>query len=118
MPRRRKQHTPLPYAIVPRSVTAALADDQIDSVAFALWVVMRMYVRDTVRGEFSPPPIDLSNRELAAAAGVTPRAVVRILNRLEEVGLLRRLSPAEKAAQDLDADRWLQLLAPERVPHE
>ncbi len=115
MPRRRQQHEPLAYAIVPRALVRLLAQGRIDSTALAVWTVIRLHVKDTDRGTFSPSPVDLTNREIAEWTGMTIRGAVKVLNRLEEVGLMRRLSEEQVAELGLSNTRWLQLLTPERL---
>lgn len=112
MGRRKKTHQPLAYALIPRALYAALGQGAIDPTAFAVWATIRLYVRDTVRGEFSPPPIDLTNREIAEATGLTVRQTVNVLNHLEEAQCLQRLTAEEMEAQNLSGNRWLQLLQP------
>ncbi len=112
MGRRKKTHTPLAYALIPRSMYGALGRGHIDPTAFAVWATIRLYVRDEERGEFSPPPVDLTNRELAEATGLTVRQTVNVLNHLEDRGLLHRLTDAERETKSLPGNRWLQLLQP------
>jgi hypothetical protein len=115
MGRRKKTHHPLAYALLPRFVYVALSQGQIDPTAFTVWATIRLYVRDEERGEFSPAPIDLTNREIAEATGLTIRQTVNVINDLEEVGLLHRLTKEEKAAENLSGSRWLQLHRPQTL---
>jgi hypothetical protein len=108
MGRRKKTHNPLAYALLPRFVYVALGRGLIDPTAFTVWATIRLYVRDEERGEFSPGPTDLTNREIAEAAGLTIRQTVNVINNLEEAGLLHRLTKEEKAAENLSGSRWLQ----------
>ncbi len=115
MGRRKKTHNPLAYALIPQFMYVALAQGQIDPTAFAVWATIRLYVRDEERGEFSPPPVDLTNREIAEAVGLTRRGVINILKRLEKGGFLHRLTADELAERGLAGNRWLQLQRPQTL---
>ena len=112
MGRRKKTHNSLAYALVPRFMYVALSRGLIDPTAFTVWATIRLYVRDEERGEFSPAPIDLTNREIAEAAGLTRRGVINIIKRLETGGFLCRLAADELVQRGLSGNRWLLLQKP------
>jgi DNA-binding Lrp family transcriptional regulator len=112
MGRRKKTHNPLAYALIPRFMYVALGRGLIDPTAFTVWATIRLYVRDAEQGEFSPPPVDLTNREIAEMAGITVRQVRNQLQSLEEADLLRRLSGDALKERQLSGSRWLELTQP------
>lgn len=110
MPRGRKRWNPdraLPdFSKTPTFVLIALRAERISRSAFCLWSVIRCFAwRDTVKGQFSPPPVDLKDEELQAwLRGLTRRYIYKLIDELEQAGLLKVTHEGGR--------RWLQLLAP------
>lgn len=115
MPRRKKQHQPLAYAMLPREAYEGLAQGLLGHAEFAVWATIRLYCRDEERGRFSPRPSDLTNREISRIVGLNSRSVTRVLNQLESKGWIVRLSDEETAALGLEGQRWIRLCFPEGV---
>ncbi len=112
MGRRKKQHPRLAFGAIPRWLYDMLANGEISGPQFVVWAVIRGYVKDEERGTFSPPPIDLTNREIAQGAGISTKRARQLLAELEEVGVLQRLTADELADRNLGGNRWLRLIRP------
>lgn len=112
MGRRKKQHPRLAFGAIPRWLYDMLANGEISGPQFVVWAVIRGYVKDEERGTFSPPPIDLTNREIAQGAGISTKRARQLLAELEEVGVLQRLTAEELADRNLGGNRWLRLIRP------
>jgi hypothetical protein len=112
MGRRKKQHPRLAFGAIPRWLYDMLANGEISGPQFVVWAVIRGYVKDEERGTFSPPPIDLTNREIAQGAGISTKRARQLLAELEEVGVLQRLTADELADRGLGGNRWLRLIRP------
>jgi len=113
MGRRKKQHPRLAFGAIPRWLYDMLANGEISGPQFVVWAIIRGYVKDEERGTFSPPPIDLTNREIATGAGMSRDRVRQLLIQLEERGLVLRLSGEDLRQRGLSGRRWLQLLRPD-----
>jgi hypothetical protein len=108
----RSLHTPAAQAPLPRFLFAGLENRTLDLTGFVLWTVIRFHAPDQEPGTFSPPPVALTNRELARMTHLSRRHVINVLNALEAAGWLHRLTREEQEAQGLNGPRWLQLTRP------
>jgi hypothetical protein len=102
----------LAYAIVPDWIFQRLVDGIIDTQEAMIWMAIRRYVMDEEKNKFSPPPIDLTNREIAEIAQCTENWARQRIKAMEGKGLLRRISAQEAKAMGLPGHRHLQLLPP------
>ncbi len=108
-------HTHAPYFILlPTFIFGALESGDINFTVFVVWTVLRLHAPDTEPGAFSPAPTDVTNRLLTWETGLSRRQSIKVLNHLEEAGLVKRLIAAEQAARGLRGARWLLLTAPAR----
>lgn len=104
--------TPTESALIPRFLLAGLEAGTLDLTGWVLWAVLRFYAPDQKPGTFSPPPVAVTNRELAHMTRLSRRHVINVLNALEAGGWLHRLTQEEKAAAGLRGPRWLRLTRP------
>ncbi len=118
MGRRRKQHERLQFGATPWWLYRLLEQGQINMTEFVVWSIIRGYVKDETPGVFSPPPIDLSNREIARSTTLTVDRVRVVLKDLENRGYLYRITGAELHELGLGGNRWLLLLAPQGIPQQ
>lgn len=116
MARSRKQHDRLLFGATPWWIYELLENGYITGPEYIIWTVIRGYVKDGDHGTFSPPLIDLTNREIARATSLTTERVRDLLKSLEEKRLLHRLVGQELQALELGGNRWLLLLAPQSIP--
>lgn len=118
MGRRRKQHERLQFGATPWWLYGLLEQGQINMTEFVVWSIIRGYVKDETPGVFSPPPIDLSNREIARGTTLTVDRVRVVLKDLEDRRYLYRITGAELRELGLGGNRWLLLLAPQGIPQQ
>lgn len=115
MPRGKRHHDRLLFGAIPWWLYRWLEQGYITASEFIIWSVIRGYVKDAEPGVFSPPAIDLTNREIARGAALTQDRIRTILQDLEAKGLLYRIVGAELRACGLSGNRWLLLLAPQDI---
>lgn len=113
MSKTQRTHEPLAYAIVPDWIFQRLVDGIIDTQEVMIWLAIRRYVMDQEKNEFSPPPIDLTNREIAEVVQCTTDWVRKRLRAMESKGLIQRISAQEAREMGLSKRRHLQLLPPD-----
>jgi hypothetical protein len=116
MARSRKEHTRLLFGAIPWWIYELLENGYITGPEYIIWTAIRGYVKDEDHGTFSPPLIDLTNREIARATALTTERVRDLLKSLEEKLLLYRMVGQELRDLDLGGNRWLLLLAPQSIP--
>ncbi len=104
--------TPTASALIPGLLLHGLEAGTLDLTGWVLWAVLRFYAPDQQPGTFSPPPVAVTNRELARLTRLSRRHVINVLNALEAGGWLHRLTQEEQAAAGLRGPRWLQLTRP------
>jgi hypothetical protein len=112
MGRKRRTHETLAYTIVPDWVFELVANGYISSSEMMAWLAIRRYAPDRDRDSFSPPPVDVTNREVAEIMQVSTRRVRQILKSLIDKRLAKRISPEEAAQMELKGHRYMQLLNP------
>jgi hypothetical protein len=115
MPRGKRKHDRLLFGAIPWWLYGLLENGYVTASEFIIWAVIRGYVKDAEPGVFSPPAIDLTNREIARGAALTQDRIRTILQDLEAKGLLYRIVGAELSACGLSGNRWLLLLAPKDI---
>ena len=115
MPRGKRKHDRLLFGAIPWWLYWLLENGYVTASEFIIWAVIRGYVKDAEPGVFSPPAIDLTNREIARGAALTQDRIRTILQDLEAKGLLYRIVGAELSACGLSGNRWLLLLAPKDI---
>ncbi len=89
--------TPTQTVRLPRFLYEGLQDRRLDVTGFMLWAVIHGYAPDQEPGTFSPALPNVTNRTLGQRTGLSRRQLINVLNHLEGVGLIQRLTAAEQA---------------------
>ncbi len=92
-------------------------DGYISSSEMVFWMAVRRYAPDQDRSSFSPPPVDVTNREIAEIMQATTRRVQQVLKSLTEKGLIKKIPPEEAEQRELEKHRYLQLANPRNEFH-